>query len=91
LVEQSLALNRQLGKQRRVLNNLLLLGRVFLWDGDTATAARYAENSLALAAQLDDRYGTALSLDTLGRVAAHEPARCSSEHWCWPADWSIVR
>src|SRR6266511_1496993 len=28
---------------------------VFLWDGDTATAARHAEDSLALATQLDDR------------------------------------
>ncbi len=45
---------------------------VFLWDGDTATAARHAEDSLALATQLDDRYGTALSLDTLARVAAHD-------------------
>jgi predicted ATPase/DNA-binding SARP family transcriptional activator len=69
LVEESLALYRELGDKVGIANALNTLGNMARDQGDLATARVCYEQSLSLCRELDDRRGIAASLHNLGRVA----------------------
>lgn len=68
-LEESVALCRELGDQRGVVQGLTDLGGVARAQGDYAGAHALLEESLASASELGDQQGVARSLNHLGDVA----------------------
>jgi predicted ATPase/class 3 adenylate cyclase len=72
LLNESLAIQRQLGDSRGIAMSLNNLG-LMAWDqGDYPSARALYEESLAIRRELDDRWGIAVSLNNLGGVAFDE-------------------
>jgi DNA-binding CsgD family transcriptional regulator/tetratricopeptide (TPR) repeat protein len=70
LLEESLALTRELGDNWTAAWVLYLLGRVAYFEGDSGTARARGEACLAMAQELGDRWLVAFGLHILG-LAAH--------------------
>ena len=68
-LEESLALQRELGDERGAADVLVNLGTVALDRGDYPRSAALFEESLSLRRKLGDRWGIALALNNLGVVA----------------------
>ena len=71
LIEESLAIARELGDQWAVAWTLHCLGRVASFDGDYAGTRALAEQSLAIAEELGDQWLIAWALHLLGLAAHH--------------------
>ncbi len=69
LLEESLALNRQLGDKRAIARSLTYLGLVMRALGDYAGARTVLEESLALGRELGDTAAIASTLNVLGILA----------------------
>jgi non-specific serine/threonine protein kinase len=72
LLEESLAIYRDLGDKGRIAQSLDLLGFVASNQGDYARAVALHEESLALDRELGDKSGIASSLNGLGIVASNQ-------------------
>jgi hypothetical protein len=72
LLEESLALYRELGLREGLTETLDSLGDVAYFGGDPARARLLHEENLALRRELGDRWGVAMSLNSLGWVALAE-------------------
>jgi predicted ATPase/DNA-binding CsgD family transcriptional regulator len=69
VLEESLALRRQLGDPAGLLGPLSSLGYTAMQQGDDATAQRCFDEALAIQRQLDDWVGIAESLNSLANLA----------------------
>lgn len=69
LLEESLALSRELGDKAGIALSLNYLGFVMRAQGDYVTARALLEESLALSRELEDKAGIASSLNNLGILA----------------------
>ena len=69
LVEESLAVGRDLGDKRSIVLSIHNLGAVAREQGDYAAARSLLEESLAVGRDLGDKRNIALSLNSLGSVA----------------------
>ena len=69
LLEESLALYRELGDLAGLTDALDSLGDVAYFGGDAARAQAVHEENLALRRTLNDRWGVAMSLNSLGWAA----------------------
>jgi predicted ATPase/class 3 adenylate cyclase/Tfp pilus assembly protein PilF len=72
LLEESLAIKRELGDKPGIALALNELGLVAHDQGNYAAAQMLYEESLAIERELGDRLGIALSLNNLGNVALYE-------------------
>jgi len=83
LLEESLAIRRDLGDRREIANSLGNLGMVATEQGDGVLARSLHQESLAIRRELGDRWGIAMSLQNLGEEARrqgdYELARCLLE------------
>jgi predicted ATPase/DNA-binding CsgD family transcriptional regulator len=70
LLEESLALGRELGDQEDIASSLCLLGELALSQADAATARALVEESLAHCQEMGHRYGLAQSRSALAGVEA---------------------
>src|SRR5438128_6348093 len=70
LLEERLALSREIGFKEGIAASLLYLGQLALGQGDGATARSLAEESVVLYKEMGHRHGTAESLAVLGKVVA---------------------
>jgi ATP/maltotriose-dependent transcriptional regulator MalT len=84
LLEESLALFRELGDRFGIAQELWLSGLVALQQGNASTARRLAEESVALSSETEFPFGTAWFLADLARVEArqgdHAAAHAHYEH-----------
>ncbi|MCW3094389.1 MAG: transcriptional regulator, LuxR family [Chthonomonadaceae bacterium] len=71
LLEESLAIRRELGDLRAIAGLLSNLGNLAKQQKDYTAARTLNEESLALKRELGDRQGTATTLINLGNVAKH--------------------
>jgi tetratricopeptide (TPR) repeat protein len=69
LIEESLALSRELGDKQGMASSLSRLGLVALDQGDHATARALFQEGLVLSRELGDKQGIAILLHNLGLVA----------------------
>lgn len=69
LVEEALALYRDLGDTKGLATAILNVGILALGNGDYAQAIAYFEESLPLCAQVNYTHGAALSLSSMGKAA----------------------
>jgi tetratricopeptide (TPR) repeat protein len=74
LIEESLALYRELGDRQGMAGSLLTLGNVTAGLGDYAAGRSLIEESVALHRALGSRPGLALALTTLGELASDRDA-----------------
>jgi predicted ATPase/class 3 adenylate cyclase/DNA-binding CsgD family transcriptional regulator len=72
LLEEGLALSREVEHKDGIARALGLLGEVFLQQGDAVKARVLLEESLALSREIGYRHSTAEALSLLGRVEALE-------------------
>ncbi len=72
LLEESLALYRELGDQRGIALSLNMLGNVAWVRGNTAAARSLTEEALALYGEVDDKEGAAGSLFSLALLASSQ-------------------
>jgi ATP/maltotriose-dependent transcriptional regulator MalT len=72
LLEETLALSRELGNKRWGAWPLMYLGVIARYHGDYRRAATLLEESLALRRDVEDKWGSAWSLTNLGRVASEQ-------------------
>jgi DNA-binding CsgD family transcriptional regulator len=70
LLEECLALSREIGFKEGIAASLLYLGQLALSQGDGATARSLAEESVVLYKEMGHLHGTAESLSVLGKVVA---------------------
>jgi predicted ATPase/DNA-binding winged helix-turn-helix (wHTH) protein/Tfp pilus assembly protein PilF len=68
LLEESLAIRRELGDRSGIAASLSNLGNVAVNQGDHPAARALQEQSLAIRRELGDRFGIAASLNNLGGV-----------------------
>jgi predicted ATPase/class 3 adenylate cyclase len=68
VLEEGLAIGRQLGDQAGIATSLNYLGTVAMQQGDYAIARTHLEESLAIRRQIGDPVSIAVSLDDLGAV-----------------------
>jgi tetratricopeptide (TPR) repeat protein len=69
VIEESLALWRELGDRQGIATTLRAVGHQVIAQGDFARAQSLYEESLVLFRELDDRHGIAVVLSNLGGVA----------------------
>lgn len=83
LLEESLALRREVGDRALIAASLMSLGQVARAEGNRASARALLEEGMAIYRELGDRAGIAASLVHLGRVAHEQDdygtARCLYE------------
>jgi predicted ATPase/class 3 adenylate cyclase/DNA-binding CsgD family transcriptional regulator len=72
LLDESLALSREVGDKEEIAFCLNLWGMLALSEGDTARASSQVEQALAFFEEMHQRRGTALSLYALAQVATVE-------------------
>jgi tetratricopeptide (TPR) repeat protein len=72
VLEESLAIRRDLGDRFGIALSLSNLGHVALDQGDFPAARALLEEGLAIRRDLGDRFSIATSLSNLGLVALHE-------------------
>jgi len=72
LLEESLALSREVGDKGVIAQCLSLSGLVTLQRGDVSTAHRLAEEDVALSREAGDLFETIWSLAVLARVETHQ-------------------
>jgi tetratricopeptide (TPR) repeat protein len=72
LLEESLALEREVGDKKGMAASLNNLGSVAQQQGDHATARSMYEESLALKRELGDKFGVSISLGNLGLVTQQQ-------------------
>jgi hypothetical protein len=79
MLEESLAIHRELGNRYGIAVSLSNLGYVALNQGDYPNARALLEESLAIRRELGDRYGIPYSLEGLGAVVAslHDSLRAA--------------
>src|SRR5207245_2288059 len=70
LAEKSVALYREIGNRHGTANSLGVLGKVFVLEGDYATAQTLYEQSLAISCELSEKWVAAVFLVVLGEVVA---------------------
>jgi tetratricopeptide (TPR) repeat protein len=72
MLQEGLALWRQIGDLTGLALTLCNLGASVLRQGDIASATGMLEEALSLAQQQDDRFGTYFSLEILGHAASRQ-------------------
>ena len=72
LLEESLAIRRELGDRLGIAGSLHSLGTVDCDQGDYPAGRVLLEESLAIRRELGDRFGIAASLNNLGNVALYQ-------------------
>ncbi len=72
MLEESLALSREIGDKSGIAHSLNNLGLVAMEQGDYSSARALYEESLALRRELGDKWGIANSLGNLGLVAMEQ-------------------
>ncbi len=72
LLEECLAISREIGFTQGIAASFWLSGQVALGQGDLITARSLAEKSVVLYKEMGYRHGTAESLSALGKVLAAE-------------------
>jgi len=72
LLEESLALSRELGDKVSIVSYFSLSGQLTLSQGDATTARTLAEKGLVLSREIGYRWGIAESLSLLAKAAAVE-------------------
>ncbi len=72
LLEECLALSREIGFKEGIAASYWLSGQVALGQGDLVTARSLAEKSVALYKEMGHRHGSAESLPALGKVLVAE-------------------
>ena len=72
LLDESLALSREVGDKEEIAFGLYLWGMLALSEGDMARASSQVEQALAFFEEMHQRRGTALSLYALAQVATVE-------------------
>jgi ATP/maltotriose-dependent transcriptional regulator MalT len=72
LLEECLAVSREIGFKEGIAASFWLSGQVALGQGDLVTARTLAEKSVVLYKEMGHRHGTAESLSALGKVLAAE-------------------
>ena len=72
LLEECLAVSREIGFKQGLAASFWLSGQVALGQGDLVTARSLAEKSVVLYKEIGYRYGTAESRSALGKVIAAE-------------------
>ena len=77
-LEQSLAIAREFGDQRRIAVVLQPLSMAYLGQGDASTAQRYAEEAVACAQTLGEPREIGGALHSLGAIA---PNPCMNASW----------
>ena len=70
LLEECLAVSREIGFKQGIAASFWLAGQVAFGQGDLVTARSMAEESVKLYKEMGHRHGTAESLATLGKVLA---------------------
>jgi ATP/maltotriose-dependent transcriptional regulator MalT len=70
LLEEALALSRELGDKMAIAHSHRLAGRLALCQSNTTMARSFTEEALSLFREIEDRQGTALSLCLLAQVEA---------------------
>ena len=80
---EALALNRELGHRRAQADDLDLLGRLALVQGDYPAARAFSAESLEIRRELNDRWGVALTLDD-----PHPPMVAGSVSGAWQVKFS---
>lgn len=69
LLEESLALNRELGHLAGIASNLVSLAQLDYWRNEFSTAPQWLEEALALQRQLGSKSGMAWVLENFGNLA----------------------
>lgn len=81
MLEQSLALSRELDYDRGVADALRVLAVPLSVEGDFERATAVLQESLALNRRLDQRTGIAFALYGLGKIAMEQGQYVEASHW----------
>jgi len=79
LLEEGLAIRREIGDKRDTYSSLFALGQLAFDQGDYASARSCFEETLAIRREAGDRHGVASSLDCLGSVAFEQGDYASAQ------------
>jgi ATP/maltotriose-dependent transcriptional regulator MalT len=82
LVEECLALSREIGFKEGIAASFCLSGHVAWSQGDFAAARSLTEKSLALYTEMGHKHGTAEALRTLGKVMATQGDTAAARPLC---------